>query len=86
MKKNIKKIIGILFILIFAIISIYFITSINNFGIIPSKYLIIIYIAMALIFGITSLLITRKNIVAYIIGIILAIIFILMKISYTKKI
>lgn len=75
MKKNIKKIIGILFILIFAIISIYFITSINNFGIIPSKYLIIIYIAMALIFGITSLLITRKNIVAYIIGIILAIIF-----------
>lgn len=74
MKNKITKIIGIIAIIIFMIINIYLIGTLTNFGIIPSKYLIIVYAVILLLIAISIILITRKNLIVYIIGIISVII------------
>lgn len=70
MKNRVQKIIGIIILILFILINIYFIISIKNFNIIPNKYMIIVYAIMFILLLISLLLVTRKNIVAYIIGII----------------
>lgn len=70
MKNKVQKIIGIIILILFILINIYFIISIKNFNIIPNKYMIIVYAIMFILLLISLLLVTRKNIVAYIIGII----------------
>lgn len=74
MKNKVTKIIGSIIVLLFALVTIYFIITLNNFGIIPGKYLTIIYIIMLVLMAISIILITRKNLAIYIIGIISVII------------
>lgn len=74
MKKKIGKIIGGIVLLFFIICTVYFIVSIQDFGIIPNKYLTVIYIVLILLLIISITLITRKNRAVYIIGIISTII------------
>ena len=74
MKSKIKNIIRILALVLFLISSIYFIICINKFGIIPNKYLSAIYIIMILLLFIILGLSTRKNIILYLLGIILSLI------------
>jgi len=73
MRNKIQKIIGIIIFILFILINAYFIMSIQNFNIIPNKYMIIVYAIMFILLLISLLLVTRKNIVAYIIGIIFTI-------------
>lgn len=72
MKGKISNIIKILVLALFIISSIYFIICINKFGIIPNKYLVIVYIVMFILLLMVLGLVTRKNIILYLIGIILS--------------
>lgn len=74
MKNKVGKIIGGVVLFLFIVCTVYFIVSIQEFGIIPNKYLTIIYIVMVLLLIISITLITRKNMAVYIIGIISTII------------
>lgn len=70
-KEIMKNKISLILVMISIIISIYFMHCINNIGILPNKYLAIIYIVIILILILIILLITRKKIVFYILSIIL---------------
>lgn len=70
-KEIMKNKISLILVMISIIISIYFMHCINNIGILPNKYLAIIYIVIILILILIILLITRKKTVFYILSIIL---------------
>lgn len=70
MREKIMKIVGMIMIILFVIFTIYFVVTIQNFGIIPNKYLLVIYLVNFLLLLFSSILVTRKNIVVFIIGII----------------
>lgn len=74
MKNKVEKIIGGVVLFFFIVVIVYFIVSVQNFGIIPGKYLTFLYLGMLLLLILSIVLITRKNLAVYIIGIISTII------------
>ena len=74
MKNKVEKIIGGVVLFFFIVVTVYFIVSVQNFGIIPGKYLTFLYLGMLLLLILSIVLITRKNLAVYIIGIISTII------------
>lgn len=72
MKNKVKTIIGILAILVYIMIAGYLIVSVHNFGIIPNKYLWIMYIIIVLLLILIIFLVKRKHLAFYIIGIVLS--------------
>lgn len=70
MKNKVEKIIGAVVLFFFIVCTVYLIVSVQGFGIIPNKYLTVIYMVMILLLIISIVLITRKNMAVYIIGLI----------------
>lgn len=70
MKEKGRKIIGILTVLIYMVTAIYLAVSIHNFGIIPNKYLWIMYFVMALFLVLLLFLLKREHLVFTILGMI----------------